>query len=151
MNTKNIINFLILSSFFCISIFCTTPKVEVSFGEFLDKISILKIKTERIDDNEKLKNIRTELKTLKKSYNELIKKNAELEKLEDQLKNINEDLWEIEDAIRDKEFKKEFDDEFIKLARSVYFKNDDRSKIKKEINSLLGSDLVEEKSYKNYQ
>ena len=129
----------------------TSPKVVVAYGEFLDKITILMIKMERINDQAKLKNVKNELDELMKTYNKLIVPTNELKLLEDKLKKMNEALWEIEDAIRDKEFKKEFDAEFIKIARSVYYANDERCKVKREINDLLGSYLVEEKSYKDYK
>ena len=129
----------------------TSPKVVVAYGEFLDKITILMIKMERIKDQAKLKNVKNELDELMKTYNELIVPTNELKLLEDKLKKMNEALWEIEDAIRDKELKKEFDAEFINIARSVYYANDERCKVKREVNELLGSYLVEEKSYKDYK
>ena len=125
--------------------------IPVSIGEILDKMSILEIKSERITDQKKQLNVRHELKVL----------NDELSKLDDlwevigdlygQLKSVNEELWVIEDDIRIKESKKEFDDIFISLARSVYVTNDKRANLKKEINLKMGSELVEEKSYEDYQ
>lgn len=127
-------------------------RVEVAYGEFIDKITILLIKTERIDDEEKLKNVRNELNSLMETYRVLIPSPTnDLKLLEDKIKRINEALWEIEDAIRDKERAKAFDAEFVKLARSVYYVNDERCKVKRQINELLGSSLVEEKSYKDYK
>jgi predicted nuclease with TOPRIM domain len=122
-------------------------KVEISNGELLDKISILQIKLERISDESKLKNIQAE-------YTELTEIGAKL--LEDEqtlymkLKAVNQTLWDIEDRIRIKEKEKIFDQEFVDLARSVYITNDKRADIKKEINILSGSYLIEEKSYEKY-
>ena len=120
-------------------------KIEVSIGEILDKISILEIKKNKIKDREKLKNINNEFNTLVASYPTYI---DQLE-YKDLLK-INSLLWDIEDRLRLKEKNKKFDEEFIKLARDVYFTNDKRSVIKKKINIRLGSDLIEEKSYEDY-
>lgn len=123
---------------------------EVQIGELLDKITILEIKTERIHDENKLKNIWKELNSLRKTFDEFFVMTPELEELITQLKAANEALWETEDLIRDKERAKCFDDEFIKLARSVYIQNDERCYFKRKINELLGSRLIEEKSYKPY-
>lgn len=112
--------------------------VPVSIGELADKISILDIKSERIKDLNKLKNI-------KKEQKELSNYNFSYKYLD--LKKINEELWDVEENIRKKEFNNEFDNEFIELARSVYILNDKRSLIKKEINLFYNSVLVEEKSY----
>jgi hypothetical protein len=119
----------------------------VSYGELIDKITILMIKTERISNQEKLKNINTELALLQKTYDNCITPCNLIIELQTKLKIINEKLWDIEDAIRIKEHKKEFDEEFIQLARNVYITNDLRCKIKKQIDVLLGSYLTEEKSY----
>ena len=126
-------------------------KIPVSIGEIVDKITILEIKSERIHDAEKLKHIKSELDMLNLACNEagLLLENINKEYVE--LKKINERLWDIEDWIRDKERLGNFDKEFIELARSVYFTNDERDRIKKEINLKLGSDLVEEKSYSDYE
>lgn len=126
-------------------------KVPVSYGEVLDKITILEIKSERIMDEAKLKNIRRELDELNRTWADSGLDHPELPRLKASLKAVNESLWDIEDAIRVKESRSEFDDEFIRLARSVYVENDQRAAIKKDINLLLGSDLIEEKSYKNYR
>lgn len=125
-------------------------QVPVSPGEVLDKITILEIKSERISDPEKLVNVRTELKLLRGTWKAAIKEDEVVRSLHAELKKINEALWEIEDDIRDKERAKEFDDEFTKLARSVYITNDRRSKLKKKLNQHLGSEIVEEKSYQDY-
>jgi len=122
-------------------------KVPVSYGEVLDKITILEIKSERIADEAKLKNIHRELDELNRTWAESGLDHPELPRLKNSLKAVNEALWEIEDAIRVKESRREFDEEFIRLARSVYVENDQRAAVKKDINVLLGSDLVEEKSY----
>jgi transcriptional regulator of nitric oxide reductase len=124
--------------------------VPVSPGEVLDKITILEIKSERITDPGKLANVRTELSLLRRTWQEIISEDDTIRSLHAQLKEINEALWDIEDDIRDKERAKEFDDRFIELARSVYFTNDRRSAVKKELNLHLGSQIIEEKSYQKY-
>lgn len=124
--------------------------VPVSPGEVLDKITILEIKSERIDDPAKLVNVRTELALLRDTWSETITEDDTIRALHARLKEINEALWEIEDDIRDKERAKEFDDRFIELARAVYFTNDKRSEVKKQLNLHLGSVIVEEKSYQDY-
>ena len=124
--------------------------VPVSPGEVLDKIIILEIKSERMSDEEKLLNVRRELALLNKTWQDSISDDQTIQKLRAQLKEINQALWEIEDDIRDKERAKEFDQAFIQLARDVYFTNDRRSSVKKELNLHLGSDIVEEKSYQDY-
>jgi hypothetical protein len=125
-------------------------QVPVSPGEVLDKITILEIKSERIDDPAKLVNVRIELALLKETWAESVNSDPVILDLHDQLKRINETLWEIEDDIRDKERVKEFDEQFIELARQVYFTNDRRSQVKKQLNLHLGSQIVEEKSYQDY-
>ncbi|MDH3789771.1 MAG: DUF6165 family protein [Xanthomonadales bacterium] len=125
-------------------------KVPVSPGEVLDKITILEIKSERMSDPEKVANVRVELALLQETWNENIRDTREIQSLHAQLKDINEALWEIEDDIRDKERAGEFDDRFIELARAVYVTNDKRSRIKKELNLHLGSEIIEEKSYRDY-
>jgi len=124
--------------------------VPVSPGEVLDKITILEIKSERMSDPEKVANVRVELALLQETWGEAVSEDNVIRDLHAQLKEINEALWEIEDDIRDKERVKEFDERFIELARSVYFTNDRRSKVKKELNLHLGSEIVEEKSYQDY-
>ena len=127
--------------------YLSTILAPISVGELIDKITILEIK-QRYMTGSKLKNINKELKLLKNITQD---KNLEINiDLIKNLKMINEKLWEIEDNIRIKESNQEFDEEFIKLARSVYIENDKRASIKKEINKKYNSDLVEEKSYKNY-
>ena len=123
----------------------------VSIGEALDKLTILQIKSERISAADKLENINKELRILKADLDKIDGLWVQVAELLVELKTVNEALWEIEDDIRVKEFKKEFDDEFIRLARSVYVTNDQRADVKKRINLLLGSELVEEKSYEDYQ
>ena len=124
--------------------------VPVSPGEVLDKITILEIKSERMSDEEKLRNVRTELSLLNATWNEQISSDDTVLHLHAELKRINEALWEIEDDIRDKEKVREFDQRFIDLARSVYVTNDKRAAAKKELNLHLGSQIVEEKSYQDY-
>lgn len=125
--------------------------IEISTGELLDKITILRIKSERIADPAKLENIHKELAVLDRAWRVCHMDSDEVDQAIRELKAINEKLWEIEDAIRDKESRREFDREFTDLARAVYFNNDERAAIKKRINLLTGSDLVEEKSYRDYQ
>lgn len=125
-------------------------KVPVSFGEVLDKITILEIKSERIADAEKVKNVRLELDELSATWNEAVEGQAAIADLRNQLKAVNEELWEIEDDIRDQEAAQDFGPKFIELARAVYVTNDKRAAIKKEVNLALGSRFVEEKSYQDY-
>ena len=125
-------------------------KIELSIGELLDKISILQIKAERIDDPSKVKNINKELDVLMSLWNDSPYSDTNLSSEINELKNINEALWDIEDKIRDKERNQVFDKDFIELARSVYFTNDKRAEIKRIINSKTGSELIEEKSYSDY-
>ena len=124
--------------------------IEISIGEFFDKITILEIKNERIEDETKLENINKELDALNALLDRLPFSRADIQQEYDELKAINEKLWVIEDDIRDKESVKEFDQAFIELARSVYFTNDKRSDVKRSINLKLGSDFIEEKSYEEY-
>jgi hypothetical protein len=123
----------------------------VSFGELLDKIAILQIKSERMSDEAKLANVRNELSALESTWMAHPAASHSIVELRAQLKAVNERLWVIEDDIRNKEMAQAFDAEFIKLARSVYFENDTRAKIKKDINLALGSSYVEEKSYQDYR
>ena len=125
-------------------------KIELSVGELLDKISILQIKAERIDDPSKVKNINKELDVLMSLWNDSPYSDTNLSSEKNELKNINEALWDIEDKIRDKERNQLFDKDFIELARSVYFTNDKRAEIKRIINDKTGSELIEEKSYSDY-
>lgn len=125
-------------------------KVPVSFGEVLDKITILEIKSERIADPEKVRNVRLELDELSTTWNEAVQDQAAIADLRKQLKAVNEALWEIEDDIRDQEAAQDFGSKFIELARAVYVTNDKRAAIKKEVNLALGSRFVEEKSYQDY-
>ena len=126
-------------------------KLEISIGEFFDKLTILEIKKEQISDAEKLVNINKELDALNALLDDLPFSRSDVENEVAELKKINEELWVIEDDIRDKEAQKSFDQGFIDLARSVYFTNDRRSDVKRDINMKLGSDFVEEKSYEEYQ
>jgi len=125
-------------------------KVPISPGELLDKITILEIKMEQINDKSKLQNIENVLIQLSQIWNKNCANNKDLILLKEKLKNRNKNLWDIEDKIRIKESNKEFDHEFIELARSVYFENDKRANTKRKINELLGSSLMEEKSYADY-
>ena len=125
-------------------------RVPVSFGEVLDKMTILEIKSERITDPEKLVNVRRELDDLSRVWRETLQDPDKVEQERRELKSVNEELWEIEDAIREKEAAGDFDDRFIELARVVYFTNDKRAAIKKKVNLALGSRYIEEKSYQDY-
>lgn len=125
-------------------------QVPASAGEVIDKITILEIKSERISAPDKLDNIRRELAELAAVVSEQVSHSPELEALKSELKRINESLWVIEDDIRDCERRSDFGDAFIALARAVYTTNDRRAALKREINQLLGSTLVEEKSYQAY-
>jgi hypothetical protein len=124
--------------------------VPVSYGELLDKIAILQIKSERMTDPDKLANVRRELSALERTWMAHPAAGHDVSRLRAELKAVNERLWEIEDAIRLKEKARAFDEEFVRLARSVYFENDTRARIKKDINLALGSSYVEEKSYQDY-
>ena len=124
--------------------------VEVSIGELLDKISILEIKKQKIKDPEKLRFISNEHLILKDQLNNNVKSDEKLEKLFQELKDINAKLWKIEDDKRECEKNKDFGDEFIKLSRDVHFYNDDRAKIKLEINNHTGSRIKEIKEYTSY-
>lgn len=125
--------------------------VPVSFGELLDKIAILQIKSERMTDAAKLANVRNELSALDATWAAHPAAAQDIAELRRQLKAVNERLWVIEDDIRLKEQAQAFDAEFIRLARSVYVENDERARIKKQINLALGSTYVEEKSYQDYR
>ena len=122
------------------------PLVPISWGELLDKISILEIKRERIRDAAAQANVLNELRLLERAA-EPVAGAAAIVALRARLKSVNERLWEIEDGIREKEREGDFGEAFVALARSVYQRNDERAAIKREINLLLGSDLIEEKSY----
>ncbi|MGY0560740.1 DUF6165 family protein [Luteimonas sp. A277] len=126
-------------------------QVPVSFGELLDKIAILQIKSERMQDPGKLANVRRELSALERTWMAHPAAGRDVVRLRADLKSVNERLWEIEDEIRLQEKAGAFDEEFVRLARSVYFENDERARIKKEINLALGSSFVEEKSYQDYR
>jgi hypothetical protein len=122
-------------------------KIEVSNGEIIDKLTIIQIKLERIKDKAKLEN-------LNKEYDELISVTSAIISTSDplykSLYNVNSELWDIEDKIRDLERKKDFGEDFISVARSVYYKNDRRAELKREINIKTSSGLIEEKSYEKY-
>lgn len=124
--------------------------VPVSWGELLDKIAILRIKSERITDTGKRANVIRELERLDELRSGSIVESDELAQLEKELKEVNEALWDIEDDIRVCEKERDFGSRFVELARSVYKTNDKRAALKYSINMLLGSDLVEEKSYEPY-
>ncbi|WKD85145.1 hypothetical protein KCTC32516_00484 [Polaribacter huanghezhanensis] len=129
-------------------------KIEVSNGEILDKYTILEIKLSKIKDAKKLVNIQNEYNTLTPDVKNMYadaKEESHLKKLQNDLLEVNKKLWKIEDDIRECERAKDFGQTFIDLARAVYYVNDDRSDVKKEINIFTGSDLVEEKSYEEYK
>ena len=126
------------------------PLIPISWGELFDKITILQIKIENIKEKNALKNVKTEHDQLNTIYNSNFLKDEIARCLFNYLKEINQKLWDIEDKIRDKEKSKKFDKEFIELARNVYFTNDKRSRIKRNINETFGSKIIEEKSYSKY-
>jgi len=123
--------------------------IEVSNGEILDKFSILKIKLANITDYEKIKNVEKEIEIIEPMFDS-ISKDLKIKDLFEMLLEVNKRLWKIEDDIREHERNKNFDDEFIELARNVYIINDVRAKLKKEINLLSNSNIIEEKSYERY-
>ena len=125
-------------------------KVPISLGELIDKITILRIKFNKINSNEAQKNIRLELEKLEHILNETMLINTNLKDFEIKLSKINQSLWDIEDQLRKKEKDKKFDKKFVSLARMVYYKNDERAKIKRMINKSFGSEIIEEKSYTQY-
>jgi len=124
-------------------------KIEVSIGELVDKVTILSIKLKKVKSRDKLKNIKKEYDLLKTAM-EKCAISTDSEHF-GRLEEVNSRLWVIEDEIRIKEANQQFDDEFIRLARSVYFENDQRAAIKKEINIKFGSELIEEKEYVDYK
>ena len=128
----------------------TALQVEVSAGELVDKITILEIKAERISDPDKLANVHRELSSLTATRRAAIPGSGELDEFTAELRRINEQLWEIEDDIRDCERNGDFGERFVELARAVYRTNDRRAAAKRSINELLGSELVEEKDYADY-
>lgn len=125
--------------------------IPVSPGELLDKLSILEIKLERIDDEAKRDNVQREHELLSHVWKQSGVDDGEIDSLHRQLREVNEALWEIEDAIRDEEREKRFGDRFVELARAVYVRNDERAALKKQVNERLGSPIVEEKSYREYR
>lgn len=126
-------------------------QVPVSYGELIDKITILEIKSKQITDPDKLANVRNELDLLNATWANATASQTDISDERARLLAVNEVLWVIEDDIRLKEKAQAFDQVFIELARSVYFRNDERAAVKREINLKLGSQLVEEKSYKDYR
>lgn len=127
-----------------------TPLIPISWGELFDKITILEIKLENLKETNALKNVKTEFDHLFSIFEKGFSEDTIANKLMADLKIVNQKLWNIEDMIRDKERSKIFDQEFIELARKVYFTNDERSRIKRNINEVFGSYLIEEKSYADY-
>ncbi|HEY9052823.1 MAG TPA: DUF6165 family protein [Gammaproteobacteria bacterium] len=124
--------------------------IPISPGELLDKITILRIKSQRMTDQKKLANVQKELEMLDSVWSRSVSNDDTIKQLTDELTSINEELWDIEDDIRDEERHKRFGDRFIELARSVYVTNDKRAEAKKKVNLHLGSGIVEEKSYQDY-
>ncbi len=127
-----------------------TILVPISPGELIDKITILRIKAQRMTDAAKLANVRHELELLEVTWRESVPRGTDLVAEEKALEGVNARIWDIEDDIRDHESRRVFDARFIELARAVYINNDERAAIKKHINVRLGSKIVEEKSYKDY-
>ncbi|MDY6948418.1 MAG: DUF6165 family protein [Pseudomonadota bacterium] len=128
----------------------TEIKVPISPGELIDKITILEIKAANITDASKLANVQVELQLLQETWRTSAHANIDIDAEWQQLRHVNKKLWDIEDDIRDKERARQFDQQFIELARAVYISNDERAAVKKTINTKLGSKIVEEKSYAKY-
>jgi Family of unknown function (DUF6165) len=128
----------------------TNPSIPVSWGELIDKITILEIKSERLISKPALENVRRELLRLAGIAGEVENREPKLVPLRAELKRVNETLWQIEDDIRVKEAERTFDQDFIALARAVYHNNDKRGVLKQQINALLKSDITEEKQYSPY-
>jgi Family of unknown function (DUF6165) len=128
----------------------TKPIVQVSWGELIDKITILEIKEQRLKSTNAVANVRRELATLASVVHDILLQRPDLASVKTQLRSINEALWDIEDEIRAKEAAKSFDRQFVELARSVYVNNDKRGNLKRQINALLDSEVVEEKQYTLY-
>lgn len=128
----------------------SVPLLPVAWGEVFDKLTILQIKAERLHDEKKRAHVQYELEAIENVVGDLTRFPDSLPSLIAELKEINSELWEIEDGKRECERHQCFDDHFVRLARSVYFGNDERAAIKKAINILLGSAIVEEKSYQSY-
>jgi hypothetical protein len=129
----------------------TEIRVPISPGELLDKITILRIKSQRMSGAEKLANVRLELQSLEQTWDASPYARVDVEAEVRALMAVNERLWVIEDDIRDRERAQDFGAEFIRLARAVYFENDERAAIKRRLNLKLGSTIVEEKSYREYK
>ena len=125
--------------------------VPVSPGELIDKLTILEIKSERMSDAKKIANVKLELQLLSDTWSKSDFAKIDISTEWSELKRINAELWDIEDKIRDEERHQRFGEEFIRLARAVYFINDDRAAVKRKINDKLGSKIVEEKSYAEYK
>jgi hypothetical protein len=130
--------------------FTTTPTVQVSWGELIDKITILEIKERKLKSKVAVANVRRELAAMASIADKVLLQRPDLASIKKELRSVNEALWDIEDKIRAKEAVKSFDQQFVDLARSVYLKNDKRGDLKRQINALLDSELVEEKQYTPY-
>lgn len=128
-----------------------SPSVPVSWGELIDKVAILEIKERRLRTPEAVANVARELEILRAAVAPAYAAGPRLVRLKDELQEVNETLWDVEDRIRAKEAAKEFDSEFIELARAIYFQNDRRGDLKRRINQLMDSGFVEEKQYTTYQ
>lgn len=130
--------------------FAAAPTIQVSWGELIDKITILEIKQRHLKSKVGAANVRHELAALASIAEEILSQRPDIGSLKNQLSLVNEVLWDIEDKIRAKEAAKSFDQQFVELARSVYLNNDKRGELKRQINALLNSELVEEKQYTPY-
>ena len=128
----------------------TNPSIPVSWGELIDKVTILEIKSERLTSKSALENVRRELSKLAGIADAAQDLEPKLARLRAELKRVNDTLWQIEDDIRAKEAQRTFDQDFISLARAVYHNNDKRGVLKQQINALLKSDIIEEKQYSQY-
>jgi Family of unknown function (DUF6165) len=122
-------------------------RVPISPGELLDKLTILRIKAQRIGDPAKLANVRRELAALEAIWQEAMPRASEVQREEAELARVNAALWDVEDALREREASQRFDAEFVALARAVYRHNDERAELKRSVNLKMGSTLIEEKSY----
>jgi len=125
--------------------------VEIAPGELIDKITILELKRDHVKDPAKLANVAYELRVLQDTYNKAVSESAELRRLNAELKAVNQRIWQVEDDIRDCERRQDFGAQFVELARAVYHQNDHRAALKRQINVLLRSAIVEEKSYTDYK
>lgn len=141
----------LLNMLVCVYITGKQIKVPISIGDLIDKITILQVKLEKIDDPSKKENVSYELDLLMKIFKKKVPQSPHLQELSSALKEVNNKLWDIENGTRSKAAKKEFDYEFIELAQNVYINNNHRHELKREINMITGSRIIEEKQYAAYK